>query len=256
MSTSVHTDPVAPPLLGFARAAHTALDRASSAEPLWLTAPQKVEALSLLESAEQRIGALKLKLLAVARTGDDICEAGGHRDAADAMAGRTHQDRATWSRQQKLAEALEERWSLTREACLSGDISLEHAAVIVKVLDGLSELPEVYAEHLTAELLAKAEAHLIELAREHNPRTLKQLAAHLFEVIAPEAAEEIEAKKLAAMEARAEAAMGVTIRRDAKGIEGLSEIRLLVPDAIADRFTTYLHAFTNPRVTDRDGEDP
>ncbi len=116
--------------------------------------------------------------------------------------------------------------------------------MIVRVLDGLGELPQVDAEHVDAEVLARAEAHLIGLATEHSPTQLRRLAARLFEVIAADAAEEIEAKKLAAMEQRAEHAMGVLIRREAGVIEGLTEIRLLVPDGIADRFSTYLEAFT------------
>ena len=244
----------APPLLRFSRAVNEALDKAIAHEPLFMDAGEKTETLLNLDTAEQRIRALKLTVLGSARLGDDVCEDGAHRDTADLMATRTHADRATCVREQKLAEALEERWTATRQACLVGEISTDHARVITKVLDDLGELPEVYANHVDAAMLAKAETHLIGLATTHNPQTLRRLAAHLFEVIAPEAADEIEARKLAAMEQRAEAAMGITIRRDAQGIEGLTEIRMLLPDAIADRFTTYLHTFTNPRVTG-EGED-
>lgn len=243
-----------PRLVRFARALGDAIDRVVEDEPLFLSAAEKTEALVLVETGVQRLQGLRLKLLGNARKGEDVCEAGAHRDAADLMSGKTKQDRAKWSREQRLATALEERWSATRGAVLAGEISVEHARVIAKVLDDLGELPEVYAEHVDAEVLARAEAHLVGLASEHNPATLRKLAAHLFEAIAPEAAEEIEARKLAAMEQRAEKAMGVVIKRDVAGIEGLTEIRLRVPDAIADRFTTYLQAFTNPRVAGRADE--
>lgn len=243
----------APRLLRFARAFNDAVDKVMHDDPLFMSGPDKTETLVLVETGIRRMQALKLKVLGSARLGDDVCEDGAHRDTADLMATKTHADRSACVREQKLAEALEERWTTTRHACLAGEISTDHARVIAKVLDDLGELPDVYAEHVDAETLARAEEHLIGLAAAHNPKTLRKLAAHLFEVIAPEAAEEIEAKKLAAMEQRAEQAMGITIRRDAKGIEGLSEVRMLVPDGVADRFSTYLHAFTNPRVTS-DGE--
>ncbi len=238
------------PLLSLSRAVNEALDKAAHFEPLFMSAPEKTEALMLFEAGEQRMHALKLKLLAAARLGEDVCEAGGHRDTADLMAQRTHADRTRWTAEQCLAEGLEQRWSATRDAWLAGALSVEHARVIVKVLDDLEELPEVYADHINPDVLTRAEAHLIQLAAEHSPARLRRLAGRLFEVVCPDAAEEIEAKKLAAMDQRAEHAMGVFIRRNAGGIEGLSEIRLRVPDGIADRFHTHLEAFTNPRVTD------
>lgn len=245
-----------PPLLRFSRAVHEAIDKVAPVEPLFMTAAEKADALTLLEQAAQRLEALKLRLMGVARQGEDVCEAGAHRGTADLMAQRTLGDRARWASEDRFAEALEQRWSATREAWLCGRLSREHARVIVKVLDDITALPEVYCEHVTAEMMVRAEGHLIELATQDTPKTLRGLAGRLFEAIAPEAAEEIEAKKLALMDRRAEAAMGITIRREAKGIEGLSEIRALVPDAIAARFKTNLEALTNPRVTDGDEGDP
>lgn len=205
-----------------------------------------------LERAEQRLRALKLKVLALARVGDDICEPGGHRDTADLVAQRTGADRARWASEQRLAEALERRWRATGRAWVQGRISGEHARVIVRVLDDLEALPAQCAEQVDAATLSRSEEYLIGLAGQYSPARLRRLATHLFEVVAPQAADEIEAKRLAAMERRAERAMGVVIRRNAGGVAGLSEIRARVPDPIADRFTTYLGAFTNPRVTTTD----
>ncbi len=238
-----------PRLVRFAHAFNDAITKIAADEPLFLSAAAKTEALVAVETAEQRLHALKLKLLAAARVGEDVCEVGGHRDTADLMAHRTHSDRTRWTSEQRLAEALERRWPATRAAWMAGQMSCDHARVITHVLDDLAKLPEVYADHLDTDVLARAEAHLIGLAAEYSPSRLRRLAGRLFEVICPEAAEEIEAKKLAATEQRAEHAMGVLIRRNAGGIEGLTELKLRVPDAIADRFSTYLEAFTNPRVT-------
>lgn len=252
---SIATQVQAPRLVRFARAFNDAISKISADEPLFLSAAAKTEALLLVEAGEQRLHALKLKLLAASRVGDDVCEPGGHRDTADLLAQRTHADRTRWAAEARLAEALDRRWPATRDAWLRGALSVEHARVIVKVLDDLEGLPRECAEYVDAETLSRAEAHLIGLAAEHSPTRLRRMAARLFEVIAPEVAEEIEAKKLAAMDQRAEQAMGVLIRRQAGGIEGLTEIRLRVPDGFADRFSTYLEAFTNPRVTDNDAKD-
>lgn len=241
-------------LLRFSQALNGALDKAIYAEPLFMSAVEKSEAVVELERAEQRLHALKLKVLAAARIGEDVCAAGGHRDTADLMAQRTHGDRTHWVGEARLAEALDRRWTTTRDAWMQGGLSVDHALVIVKVLDDLDELSEVYAEHVDAEVLARAEAHLIGLAADHSPARLRKLAGRLFEVVCPDAAEDIEAKKLAAMERRAEHAMSVLTRRNAGGIQGLTEIRLRVPDGIADRFHTYVAAFTNPRVTGTAGD--
>lgn len=244
-----------PPLVRFGTALNTALDKAAELEPTFLSASEKTETLVALDTAEQRLHGIKLKLLAAARLGDDACEAEGHKDTADLMAKKTNSDRGKCSAESRLARALDQRYPLTQKALIAGALSDAHAKVIVKVLDNLQDLDEIYADYLTPALLVDAEKHLIDLAARHQPYELKKLAAHLFEVIAPEAAEEIEAKKLAHMDAMAEKAQGITVRRDAHGIEGLSEIRILATDAIADRFTTYLQAFTNPRVTGGFGTD-
>ena len=240
----------APVLLRFGVAMHQAIDRVAGVEPLFMDASQKTQALLLLEAAEQRLHALKAKVLASARLGDDVCEAGGHRDVADLLSQLTHTDRPRWAAESRLAESLDKRWQATAAAWLRGDLTDGHARVIVRGLEALDELPEVYSHYCTPEVLRRAEDYLIAVAAEASPAALRKACDRLFEKVAPEAAEEIEAKKLAAMERRAVQAMSVTIKRDALGIEGLSEIRLRVPDAIADRFTTYLQAFTNPRVTD------
>lgn len=235
-------------LVRFIRAVDSAIDRVADVEPLFMSAVDKTEALVGLERVSQRLHAMQSCLIAAARIGGDVCEAGGHRDTSDLLAQATRSDRSRWAGEQKLADALE-RWPITQTAWSTGEISVEHARVIVRALDDIRELPEVYAAHLTAEVVRRAEEHLVELARQYPPKILRRLAGRLFEAIAPEAAEEIEAKRLALMEQRAEAAMGITIRSEAKGIEGLSEIKALVPAAVAARFKTNLEAFTNPRVT-------
>ena len=52
---------------------------------------------------------------------------------------------------------------------------------------------------------ARAEAHMVGLAEEFDPPTLKQLGRRLFEVVCPEAADQVEGKKLEKEEAKARA---------------------------------------------------
>lgn len=247
-------DDLRPTLVRFCAAINTAIDKAAPLEPAFLSAADKTEVLVNLHLARERLHGMELKVIGALRQGDDACAPEGHRSTADLLSSRTNSDRGKCSGEAKLAEALDKRWTRTREAVEEGRLATEHAKVIVKVLDGLRDLPEIYAEHLTPELLIEAEEHLIGLAATHTPNEVKRLADRLFEVIAPEAAQEIEAKKLAMVDRVVEAAQGITVRRDAQGVEGLSEVRMLLADAIADRFTTYLKAFINPRVTATDPE--
>jgi hypothetical protein len=100
------------------------------------------------------------------------------------------------------------------------------------------------APWVDAEVLEKAEAHLVALAADHGPRQLAALGRKILEVVAPEVAEEVEARRLAALETDAEEGATLRLRRKADGrIAFTGEI----DEVSGTRFAIYLEAFTNPR---------
>ena len=73
-----------------------------------------------------------------------------------------------------------------------GEVNVAQAQVISHALD---ELP---ADKVGPEVLARAEAHLVEQAAEFGPRELRDLGRRILDLVAPEIAEQHEAEQLAA----------------------------------------------------------
>lgn len=80
-----------------------------------------------------------------------------------------------------------------------------------------------------------------------TPTALTRLGRRILEIVDPERFEAEEARVLAEAEKRAGERQRLCIR--ALG-DGTSRITAVVPDATAARLATYLHAFTNPRLSD------
>ncbi len=127
-----------------------------------------------------------------------------------------------------------------------GALSLEQARVITTGLDALPARIDTKARR-------RAEADLVALGTGDRPgipeggfgpKELRRLADRILDVVAPEIAEEEDAKRLAALEAAAHAKTSLRIRSLG---DGLTRITALVPDPIAGRLATYLDAYTSPR---------
>src|SRR5690606_14398446 len=125
-------------------------------------------------------------------------------------------------------------------AVREGRVNLPQARVIAHAL---AELPT----RVGVEVIAQAEAHLVELAAEFDPTALARLGRKILAVVAPEVEEAEEARKLKNAEKHAAEKQRLRIR--ALG-DGTTRISGLLPDAVAARLATYLHAFTNPRLAD------
>ena len=95
--------------------------------------------------------------------------------------------------------------------------------------------------------MQKAERVLIEHAGSFAPRELRNLGRRILDVVAPEVGEDHERRRLEDEERKARRTTTLTTRVNG---DGTTTIRIRVPDAIADRLMTYLHAWTNPRRTD------
>ena len=99
-----------------------------------------------------------------------------------------------------------------------------------------------------ADVVAKAEAHLVAQAAVFGPKELGRLGRRILEVVAPEIADEAEARRLAEHEANALTMTRLTMRRLG---DGTTRISGRLPDASATRFATYLEAHANPRQARR-----
>ena len=119
-----------------------------------------------------------------------------------------------------------------------GEVNVAQAQVIAHALD---ELP---ADKVGPELLATAEARLVELAADFGPRELRHLGRRILDIVAPEIGEAHEAEQLAKEETRAQQRTSLVSKRLG---DGTTRITINVPDAVATRLGTYLEAFTSPR---------
>lgn len=211
-----------------------ALEDAADLNPAFLTSDQLGDTLLALQRVESRVAELTLRLMTA---GQHLADESGARDIAGWLVARGVTDARPAHARLRLATALE-RWEATRVALAAGEIGLDHATVIVRVLD---ELPA----ELGPDVLARAEEHLLQLAAEHRPQDLRRLAAYLVEVVAPEVADAADARALARLEARARQKMSLSIR--AIG-DGLTRVYAVVPDAVGERLRTLVEAFAQPRV--------
>ncbi len=169
---------------------------------------------------------------------DDVALAEGARDVAALLTQHTRGDFGGNRRDLGLAEALDRRWHQVAAALAQGEVNVAQAQVISHALD---ELP---AELVDAEVLARAEAHLVAQAADFGPRELRVLGRRILDIVAPEIGEQHEAEQLAAEERRARRRTSLVSTRSG---DGTTRITIHLPDAVATRLHTYLEAFTSPR---------
>src|SRR4051812_39822929 len=211
-----------------------ALKSVTDVNPTFMSADEKADALRDLVRADSRLTELRLRILAIA---DDVAADAAAHDAAEWLAAQARVRHEDARADLALAVALDDRWAALGAALRSGDVTVAQAQVIARVLDDLpSEVP--------SDVLAHAEETLVGHAATFGPRQLHRLGRRILDVVAPEIAEEAEARRLAALEAAAHRRPRLHLRR--RG-DGTTRIGGVLPDAVADRLATYLHAFTNPR---------
>src|SRR5690242_6128866 len=184
------------PVAAFAARAGDQLKDLAGA-PIWSMSDAELrDTLLHLAQVEAQLSALRLGVLAeAARRG--ATDVDGSPSAAEWVAVRTQQTRPSARADLRLAESLEHLPILAR-ALQTGEILLEQARVIATAVD---RLPSGGEDAVTDEQRADAEAHLVGLAADHDAKALRVLGHRLFEVIAPEKADEIEGRLLEAQEA-------------------------------------------------------
>jgi len=103
-----------------------------------------------------------------------------------------------------------ERFPVVSTAAAAGNVLPAHAGVITAML---SDLPREFDR--TA--IRKGEEMMVEFAASHNCVELRRLTSHLVEVLSPETADEIEARRLERQERRAEAHRFLEFKNDGDG---------------------------------------
>ncbi|WP_457203424.1 DUF222 domain-containing protein [Nocardioides sp. HB32] len=158
--------------------AHAALDAVSDASVWSMDAAETTATLVELSRLKAQVAELEAR---VAEHADD--------EQVDTWAHRTRQTKPVVLGQVRLGQALVTRGHV-RDALAAGDLVVEQARVIVAALD---QLPG----DLDTAVVDRAERHLVAAGREHTAPTLRILGKRLMDVVAPDLADEYEARQLA-----------------------------------------------------------
>lgn len=210
-------------------------DLPTDRESLAMLSPEQGRALlSGLYAAEQQLDAALSACLAAAEA-DGWTEDTGLGTAAwlhDQHAQNRRVCRARVKRASVVAET-----PAVAEAMTAGAMSPDQAHAVAGVL---KDLPD----ELGQEAREKATEHLIELAAEHDPGSLSTLSLHLLEVVAPDRADELEARRLREQEARAARERELYFLDD---LNGSVRIRGKLPVAEAAGLRAVIDAAANGR---------
>lgn len=228
------------PVVACAEDLRTTLGRVRDAQPIFMSVADKEAALVELARVEAQLVELKARILA---GGEDVAAAHGARDVAAWLAHATQADTRAARADLHLARALEHR-PVVAAGMRVGTVSAAQARVIVEAVD---ELPS----ELGPSLAAEAERTLVGYAAHHPPRELKRLGRRILDVVAPEAAEAEEGRRLEEEERRAREKASLRFRDLG---DGRTRITGVVPTSVAERLKHYLQAFTSPRQ--RRGDPP
>lgn len=211
------------------------------ASPAYLRTEEKAEALRALAVVESRLVELRLRVLAVA---DDVAADAGAKGPGQWFAHAAHVRRKDAIADHRLATALDRRWTVLADALRAGHASIAQADVVARALD---RLPTSGDLAVPDEVLQLAEKTLVAHCADFGPRELARLGARVLDVVAPEIAEAVEARRLAELEAGADERSRLSLRRQG---DGTTRISGLLPDHTATRLAAYLEAFANPRKQD------
>ncbi len=216
---------------------HRELDAVAESS-VWSMSPAEFrESLSGLTRLRSRVAELELRVAA----GADRVEVGAHVGASSTASWWAHTTRQTGRaahRLMQLARALDGAHERVGDALGAGEIRLEQAEVIIEAVEALPR------DLVDPELVIRAEAHLIGLAREHDASALKILGRRVLEVLAPEIAEAHEQRVLDAEEAKAAQRCRFTISDDG---HGASHGRFTLPSAQGEMLRKQLMAIAAPK---------
>ncbi len=229
------------PVVDFAHRLTSKLD-ALATTPVWsMTTQDQRDAMIELARGQAQLDALKLRLLAEADRCDATIEAGAGT-AADWIAVETRQVRRDARSDLKLATALEQH-DIVVNGMAQGRVNIAQARAIVASLD---RLPSTGEFAVSTEQRQEAESHLVAQAERHDAKALRILGLRIFEVIAPDLAEQCEGRALEAEEALALRRTTLTMREDD---EGTCHGRFRIPALHGQMLTKMILALCSPTRT-------
>ena len=195
-----------------------------------------VRLLDAATAAAGRVASLECRAVAEAdrrRLGDAV----GARHTHQWWARRSRLTRSEAGRLTGLGTALDspEHGEVARRLA-DGTLRVEQARVIVEAVDALPS-------HVDDDVRDRARATLLELARQHDARDLKQLGKRILDTVAPEVGESHEAKVLEDEERRAMAGVDLVLSDDG---EGRCRGQFTVPSHVGAMFKRHLLALANP----------
>lgn len=225
-----------------------ALEASADLDPAFLSTEDKSAYLQALDRLTEQLAARRATALAAAA---DLADHHAARSAASWLAHRNRTRPGRLAAAEKLGARLAQAYPATGLAWARGEITGDHATAIVAALD---ELPQNIPGHRTpeqrAELLARAEKQLLTDCADFTPPEIRRLGRRILELVAPEAAEEIERRLLDNEERRARARTQLHITHGPA--EGMKRLRADLPVHIADLLAKAIDAYTNPRRTPPD----
>ncbi|MFC6695260.1 HNH endonuclease signature motif containing protein [Nocardioides daphniae] len=225
------------PVSAVAASISSSLKSVADVNPTFMSTDEKASALLTLLEVESRAAELRLRVMAAA---GDVAQGEGFRSIETWLAHHGHVRRGDAAADLRLAEALDRDLPALAGALREGRTNLPQARVIAHAM---AELPD----GIEQAVVAQAEAELVRLSQEHDPRDLVALGRRILELVDPDRFEQAERRRLEQAERYAVERQRLRLR--AVG-DGTTRLSALLPDAVAARLATYLHAFTNPRLTD------
>ncbi len=226
------------PVAVFADRVNTRLDELAN-QPLHAMTPAEVRhSLSSLARGKAKYDAMELRLLGHAEVTGACLEAGA-ANAAAWVAAETHQTRQEARADLNLSKRLESL-PVLEAGMTAGAVNSAQARAVVKSLD---RLPTTGDFAVSREQLVKAEVHLVGLCATYDAREVEALGRHLFEVIAPEAAEAYEGKMLEVEEAKAARKTSLEMSVDDQGV---AHGRFRIPRRHGEMLRKMIWSLTNP----------
>ncbi|GAB3992981.1 HNH endonuclease signature motif containing protein [Nocardioides marmoraquaticus] len=230
------------PVADFTRRLRHRLDQlaAPSARPVWaMRAEELADTLLDLATAQAQLDALRLTVMAEAERNGSILDP-GDRSIADWYARETRSRRSLARADLRLAQATDDAMPHLATGMATGRVSLDQARAIKRSLDLLPVSGEFAVDGDQREV---AEAHLVDLAHDHDAADLDHLGRRLYAVIAPEAADAYEGRLLEAEEARA---ARTTVFETWTDHQGLTHGRFRIPKLHGAMLKKALDAIMSP----------
>jgi hypothetical protein len=173
-----------------------------------MDATESTAALAEIGSAKAQLAELEARLLCHA----DRIEIAANTGTASTAKWHAHLTTTTQREAHRLIRVATglDTHEPTRDALASGRVNVEQAEVILRALD---ELPA----DVDADVIERAETHLLDLAQVHDAKALRVLGRRILEVVSPQAADVHEARLLEREERAAAAATRLVMWDDGHG---------------------------------------